>query len=236
MYIVGEINYSSTIYLIFNARERNLVEMKKKTRIFLTLGLVIILGIGAFVVYRVTYKEKPHEFKTDVEREEYIKDFSKLQGENKEHEIIENAGGSSDINIINRGEILKVEKNIDIMLSTNVKVSDGIAVLGTLYKDIKKKSDSEIGSYYYESKEQLAPIYGITNEEDFKRFAKTLNFLEGTKIVSANIGDGTLKKAGNIIDFDLVLKTDKDKTQIYKLRAIITVIEGKKGEVLIYWK
>lgn len=210
--------------------------MKKKTRIFLAIGLVIILGIVSYAVYKDTHKEKPHEFKTDVEREEYIKDFSKLQGEDKEHEIIENAGGAPGINIINRGEILKVEKNIDIMLSTDVKVSDGIAILDTLYKDIKKKSDSEISSYYYESKDQLSAIYGITKEEDFKKFANTLTFLEGTKIISANIGDGTLKKVGNIIDFDLVLKTDKDKNQIYKLRVIITVIEGKKGEVLIRWK
>jgi hypothetical protein len=215
---------------------RSLLKIRKKTKMILTLLLVVTIGIGSYEVYKYTHKEKPHEFQTDVEREEYINEFSKLQGEDKGVEIVENAGGASDINILNRGEILKVEKNIDIMLSTDVKVSDGIAVLDTLYKDIEKKSDNEIISYYYESKDQLSPIYGITNEEDFKKFSKTLTFLEGTKIISANIGEGTLKKVGNIIDFDLVLKTYNNKTQTYKMRVIITVIEGKKGEVLIYWK
>ena len=210
--------------------------MKKKTIII--ASLILITGATAFGIYKYTHRVKPHVYKTDVERQEYIDKFSKVQYPEgykpKENTPTENAGGMQEVAILNKGALMKYN-NVDIMISTDRKVTDSIKIISALYKDTNGYKDDEIKSYFEKNKDTIITILGIDTVPKLKEFIKTLDFLKDTTIKEAKIDEATLNKEGNIITFNLIITTANNKTATYPLKVIANEQNGKVN-CLVYWK
>lgn len=209
--------------------------MKKKIIIITSIVLTIMIIFG---IYKYNHKVKPHQYKTDVERQKYIDKFSKVQYpdeyKTRDNASNENAGGITDVRILNRGALMKF-KNIDIMLSTDQKIADGIKIIPALYRDTNGYNDDEIKQYFEENKKSIVTILGISTVPKLKEFIKTLSFLKDTTIKEIKIDESSLNKDGNIITFNLVITTTNSKIATYPLKVIANEKSGKVN-CLVYWR
>lgn len=206
--------------------------MKKKG--ILIISVLSIVFITVFGIYKYTHRVVPHQFKTDVERQEYIQKFSQVQGENKEKAITENAGGLTEVRLSNKGALMKYN-NVDIMLSTDQKIADSIKLIPALYKDTNGIKDDELQRYFEKNKSTVITVLGIDTLIKLKDFIKTLEFLKNDTIKEAKIDENSMKKEGNIINFDLIITTQNNKTATYPIKVIATEQNGKIN-CLVYWR
>jgi hypothetical protein len=207
--------------------------MKKVILIF--IGILVI--IGAVGVYKYTHKPelKPPTFDSEVDRQEHIKGFvSQEQGTDPNHEITENAGGFNDVNIQNRGALMKFG-NPDIMISVDRNISNAIKSLPQIVKDTKDLKDTELENYFNGNQASIISILGIDNKNDFKVFIGNLSFIkDGSKITEATIDESTPTMETNILTFKLKLKASNNKEQIFNIKNIITAKDSKADSVT-YW-
>lgn len=206
-----------------------------KKAILITAGILVIIGVVG--VYKYTHKsaQKPPTFDSEVDRRDHIKQFvSQEQGTDPNHEITENAGGITDVNIQNRGALMKFE-NPEIMLSVDRNISNAIKSLPQIVKDTKDLKDTEIDNYFNGNQASIISILGIDNKKDFKVFIGYLSFIkDGSKITEATIDESTTTMETNILTFKLKIKASNNKEQIFNIKNIITAKDSKADSVT-YW-
>lgn len=209
-----------------------------KKVILIIIGVFIIVG-SSVGVYKYTHKptQEPPIFNTEVDRQEHVKEFvAKEQGTDPNREIIENAGGITDVTIQNRGVLMKFN-NPEIMLSLDRNISNAIKSMPQIVKDTKGLNDSDLESYFNNNQTSIIPILGIDNKSDFKAFLSSLSFIkDGSKVTQATINENSMSMEANILTFKLSLKASNSKEQTFNIKNIITAKEGKADSVTFWVK
>lgn len=206
--------------------------MKLNKRKLIILGVLIISVLGMIVIYLTN--DKPREFDTDIEKENFIREFAKPQGNDLEINVDINAGGNAALIIDNIGVLMKYS-NVDLMFSVNEKILSTIKAFPSLYKDTMKLNDLELKSYFEENKKTIVQLLGIEEVSKFEQFIQTLKLINGEEIINATINESTLKKVGNSIVFSMNLKAKGGNEKNYEIEVIELEREGKTY-ALVYWK
>lgn len=229
--MVGDIYFTNcTIVNIYHIRERNMMKLNKRKLII--LGVLIISVLGMIVIYLTN--NKPRKFDTDIEKENFIREFAKPQGNDLEINVDINAGGNAALIIDNIGVLMKYS-NVDLMFSVNEKILSTIKAFPSLYKDTMKLNDLELKSYFEENKKTIVQLLGIEEVSKFEQFIQTLKLINGEEVINATINESTLKKVGNSIVFSMNLKAKGGNEKNYEIEVIELEREGKTY-ALVYWK
>lgn len=206
--------------------------MKLNKRKLIILGILIISVIGMIVIYLTN--DKPRKFENDIEKESFIREFAKPQGNDLEINVDTNVGGNAALIIDNIGVLMKYS-NVDLMFSVNEKILSTIKAFPSLYKDTIKLNDLELKAYFEENKETIVQLLGIEEVPKFEQFIQTLKFINGEEVINVTINESTLKKVGNSIVFSMNLKVKGGNEKNYELEVIELEREGKTY-ALVYWK
>lgn len=206
---------------------------KKQLTIFIIL---MFIGIPTFLY--LTYKKpyKPHEFKNDYERTQYIDDFTKKE-QGTEKNITSNESGYQGVLIQNK-QVLLSAMGVDGMISVNDMLSEAFKYLPKFYNDSKSLKDSNISQYYNKNIDTINYTFGIKDLDSFKEFLNGLSFIgDKGKISAAIIEDNSVIKSGDLdneVTFNLILKSTNGNSHTFKIKSIIQE-QNQKNNKLIYW-
>lgn len=211
--------------------------MNKKATIIL-ISVLIITATGLYL-YNNKNKQELNKSNSYEERIQYNNKFAEAGGitinsSDQGHEVTENAGGFTDIQVENRTALLKV-MDIDGLLATDKKLSDAFKIMNGINAEINKLQEKELEEYYKVNFDKFVSILGIDSFDNFKEFLSELQFLKDTSIAKALTEENSVTKKGNVIDYTLRIDTSNGAAKTFKIRTVIT-LKDKKSDALLYWK
>ncbi|MBU3173287.1 hypothetical protein [Clostridium estertheticum] len=211
----------------------NKKQLNKKQIIIIVL--LISIGVPAFIIY--TNYKKPSsslEFDNDYKRAKYVEKFSnKEKGTDSNKNNLNNESGYTGVIVQNKQELLSA-LGTDGMISINEMLIDAFPYIPKFYKESQNLKDSAINQYYNNNIDTINYTFGIKDIIKFKKILNEFSFIENNgKIVESSIKSGSVKKIGNEVGFELILKSSNGKSQIFKIQTSIQ--KNGKDNKLIYW-
>lgn len=202
----------------------------KKKRIIIVLILIVVIVALRIILPSMKSKDPINSSYNQYQKvQEFV---SNEKGTDPNVEIKTNEGGYSGVLISNKSSLLKV-MNTDSMLKVDKRLSESLNYINQL----KKTKDINTRNFFNQNKDNIALYLGISEESTYLKFVSDISFInDNDKLKIAAIDESSVKKVegkDGEIKFNLNLKTDNNKNQMFNITVILDVNNQK--DINLIW-